>query len=863
MKRLTLFICALVLCLVILAGPAMAVLPLLDDCQPDIQGANDENAQVDLTQFCVEPGSGNIELYTAWDWDETALSGSNTGDGCSLYDTGGDGKVDLSICVSVVNTAGGNLKWKATTLYTCGNTKPDRCTSPIQIVPSTGTNCTVSQQDTDPFSSGDDYPADTVASCEIDLIDFGSAGNGATLIDVCSYPSGQPNSNPFDCILFSRCTEDSDCNDDNECTNDICDTSIHACRHLNYATGTLCDDQTDTDCDAPNTCDSVGFCQNNFDPAGTICRASSGVCDIAETCTGSSATCPTDIFKSNSNICRASSGVCDITETCTGSSATCPGDSKSTAVCRTTVDICDVSESCNGVNNDCPSDTFVTSGTQCRASAGVCDPAETCTGSSASCPADSKSTAVCRGSGGICDVPESCNGMNNNCPADTFVEAGSECRASGGVCDIHETCTGSSATCPVDAVLSSGTICNKGSDDICDPDETCNGSSKTCPADLFEDASYVCRTGSGDMCDPDEKCPGVADTACPNDIVVYTGSVCRAGSGDMCDPAEQCTGFVGQSCPTDIINSSETVCRAGSGDVCDPDEKCTGIAGRICPINIIKGTDFVCNAGSGDACDQDEKCPGIGGQKCPTDVFASSGTVCRTGSGDICNPEEVCSGVADQSCPTDVQLPPGTTCPTGECVDGQCVYVPPGGVLLPTQTTCQMYAAGPSAWPPMYEAFTYNVNAKTGQINGVSPGVIFYYNTIKAPSSSFGITVNETNNQSWKPMLAMQENKKVQAYLYDSNCHVVSTADRGFGSDPYRVEFSISGVTTGNTYYIGIKYTPQNLVHIMPDGKTSLYTWSTEIGGQSGDGTSIPVIPGKDSLALETVSSAPIYMKLS
>src|SRR5439155_1556779 len=139
-------------------------------------------------------------------------------------------------------------------------------------------------------------------------------------------------------------------------------------------------------------------------------------------------------------VCRAAAGACDVQETCTGSSATCPADAKSTAVCRPSAGICDVVESCDGVGNNCPADGFVASGTTCRAAAGVCDVAEKCTGSSASCPADAKSTAVCRAAAGICDVAESCDGVANTCPADDFAPAGTMCRAAAGVCDVAETC---------------------------------------------------------------------------------------------------------------------------------------------------------------------------------------------------------------------------------------------------------------------------------------------------------------------------------------------------------------------------------------------------------------------------------------
>src|SRR5439155_1379861 len=83
-------------------------------------------------------------------------------------------------------------------------------------------------------------------------------------------------------------------------------------------------------------------------------------------------------------------GACDVAESCTGSSAACPGDSfvSSTTVCRSAAGACDVAENCTGSSAACPSDSFVSSTTVCRSSAGICDVAESCTGSSAACPTD-------------------------------------------------------------------------------------------------------------------------------------------------------------------------------------------------------------------------------------------------------------------------------------------------------------------------------------------------------------------------------------------------------------------------------------------------------------------------------------------
>src|SRR5207237_907745 len=224
-------------------------------------------------------------------------------------------------------------------------------------------------------------------------------------------------------------------------------------------------------------------------------------------------------------VCRAAAGACDVQETCTGSSATCPADAKSTAVCRPSAGICDVVESCDGVGNNCPADGFVASGTTCRAAAGVCDVAEKCTGSSASCPPDAKSTAVCRASAGICDVAESCNGVSNNCPADGLVAGGTVCRAAAGVCDVAETCSvaatgyGVRHARPSDDVRPAGTRCRAAAG-VCDVAEKCAGSSASCPKDAKSTA--VCRPSAG-LCDVPESCNGVSNT-CPSDGFVAGGT---------------------------------------------------------------------------------------------------------------------------------------------------------------------------------------------------------------------------------------------------------------------------------------------------------------------------------------------------
>ncbi len=168
-------------------------------CVNDTAGANDEPGQKDLTKLCIDEANLPTSEHVTWNWDETGTSGANTLDGCALFDTDGDGNINYSVCVT---TTGNPAVIQSTTLYSCGDDKVDRCTSPTTpLIITNGTTCSVSQQNTDPFPTGASNPKDTEASCTLFLADVGG-GNVAKLIDVCSYPSQQPNSDPSDCVII-------------------------------------------------------------------------------------------------------------------------------------------------------------------------------------------------------------------------------------------------------------------------------------------------------------------------------------------------------------------------------------------------------------------------------------------------------------------------------------------------------------------------------------------------------------------------------------------------------------------------------------------------------------------------------------
>jgi cysteine-rich repeat protein len=191
-----------------------------------------------------------------------------------------------------------------------------------------------------------------------------------------------------------------------------------------------------------DVCNGSGVCQHPTSVIGTTCRADAGACDIAETCDGVSTACPADAFElagtscdSDAQACttdecdgggtclhpavlagtecRASAGVCDLAEACDGSPSDCPADTKSTALCRGAAGFCDVVESCDGVNDDCPADLVEPDTVVCRADAGDCDLGESCDGIGTDCPADAKEA-----DGTPCDDADTCT-QTDQCGAGT------------------------------------------------------------------------------------------------------------------------------------------------------------------------------------------------------------------------------------------------------------------------------------------------------------------------------------------------------------------------------------------------------------------------------------------------------------
>ncbi len=132
--------------------------------------------------------------------------------------------------------------------------------------------------------------------------------------------------------------------------------------------------------EAGEACDGGACCTAGcqFVGAGAVCRAAVGACDVAETCSGSSATCPADVLAPNGSSC-SDGNLCNGAETCQNGTCT----SGTALVCNDgnvcTNDSCSPATGCVFTNNTAPcSDGVACTSDVCAG--GVCTGTSTCTG---------------------------------------------------------------------------------------------------------------------------------------------------------------------------------------------------------------------------------------------------------------------------------------------------------------------------------------------------------------------------------------------------------------------------------------------------------------------------------------------------
>ena len=196
-------------------GPLAPVANAAPIVAVDDAGADDEPGQKDLNALSVDYGlPGATAIDVKWNWDDTSTTGATRATG-ALSSTRTTTASRTALC-STVATDG---TWM-TQLFTCSaDNRTDRCAGPslagtfastasVSIVTNSDPFGVPSSLDFDPnHVTGNTcstnpacYTNDTVADTNIVLADFVGTGT-PTLLNVCSYPSGEPNSDPSDCVF--------------------------------------------------------------------------------------------------------------------------------------------------------------------------------------------------------------------------------------------------------------------------------------------------------------------------------------------------------------------------------------------------------------------------------------------------------------------------------------------------------------------------------------------------------------------------------------------------------------------------------------------------------------------------------------
>ncbi len=175
-----------------------------------------------------------------------------------------------------------------------------------------------------------------------------------------------------------RCSVPTDCDDSNDCTQDVCNAS-GTCENPNEPQGAACGDDADAACDNPDTCDGAGNCRDNVEPDTTECRPAANECDVTEFCDGVG-TCPVDAFQPVGTACGdASDTVCDDPDTCNSVGNCSRNYAPPGAECRASTDECDPTEFCSGSSPMCPQDVSLPDGAPCGDEL-FCDGEEACQG---------------------------------------------------------------------------------------------------------------------------------------------------------------------------------------------------------------------------------------------------------------------------------------------------------------------------------------------------------------------------------------------------------------------------------------------------------------------------------------------------
>lgn len=152
--------------------------------------------------------------------------------------------------------------------------------------------------------------------------------------------------------------------------------------------------------------------------------------------------------------------------------------------------------------------------------------------------------------------------------------------------------------------------------------------------------------------------------------------------------------------------------------------------------------------------------------------------------------------------------------------------------IYPTAVSCNTFQSGSVNMTEVCYAVS------RGKISNVTPGAIFYYGYITAPSSSFTIDIAQTSQLSnFKLFSVFQSN---QAILWDAACSKKST-----GTQPTtgQARISVTGAIAGRTYIVNVKYDSKSVVGSTISGTPPIntYTFSMKVNGVAVPSSSVSI----------------------
>jgi hypothetical protein len=186
----------------------------------------------------------------------------------------------------------------------------------------------------------------------------------------------------------------------------------------------------------------TGSCGGTVPSNETICRNSTGPCELDTYYNGINCACPPIPYLPDTTICSPSSGICQTNATCTGNNATCPPNEFRTNTTECLPEMgCNEAAFCPGDDVDCPSPELFPNGTVCNAgedcqAPSVCEGEPTCPVGQlepAGTPCGSLTTLPY-----FCSLQGECNGISPECQGGGPKPAGTPCIADGDPCHISE-----------------------------------------------------------------------------------------------------------------------------------------------------------------------------------------------------------------------------------------------------------------------------------------------------------------------------------------------------------------------------------------------------------------------------------------